>query len=318
MSTSIEESQSKVDIAYLGPEGTFTESAVNLVTTVNGGNKVAMMSVMEVIDAVASGSSSYGVVPIENSVEGEVTSTLDYLIFNTESVFMQEEMVVPVTFNAFRRAEFDGQPMKMASSHPHALAQCRQFVQSNGLTIMNSTSTAAACQTVASSDDAGLVALGSPIAGDMYGLSVVSEGIEDNRNAKTRFILLSRDVYSGTVNAKTTFVISVPNTGVGILARCLTTFADRGISLMSISSRPLRSSLGTYAFVLNVQGHVSDSLMQSAVNELLDFGVALKFLGSYKQWLGEGVSAPFEHRPRGSVDLSTPSGDVHRMLSGHS
>lgn len=304
----------QVEVAYLGPAGTFTESAVDLISTIQRPSKVPLETVVDVINSVEEGSFSFGVVPIENSVEGEVTSTLDYLIFNTESVLIQEEVVVPVTFNAYRLEKYNGQPIHSVASHPHAIAQCRRFIQSNNLAIVNTASTAAACELVAEGQDSGLIALGSPNAGPLYGVAPFAVGIEDNRDARTRFILIGKTVHSGTEGTKSTLVISVPNTGIGILARCLTAFADRGINLISISSRPLRSSLGTYAFVLNVQGHVLDPSMQSAINELLDFGVALKFLGSYRQWSGEGVSAPFEYRPRGSIDLSTPSNNRLRKL----
>ena len=301
------------EVAYLGPAGTFTESAVDLMTTIARPIKKPMDSVMDVISSIESGASEYGVVPIENSVEGEVTSTLDYLIFNTESVLIQEEAVVPVTFNAFRRAEFAGNPITTVASHPHALAQCKNFIQENGLAVMHTASTAAACQLVATTSDKGLVALGSPNAGPLYQIEVVAEKVEDNSDARTRFILLGRELFSEREHTKSTFVVSVPNTGVGILARCLTAFADRGISLNSISSRPLRSSLGTYAFVLNLQGHIFDSALQSAINELLDFGVAVKFLGSYREWTGKGVTAPFESRPLGSIDLTTPASNIFRQ-----
>lgn len=305
---------SSPEVAYLGPAGTFTEGAIDLVTTIERYSKKPMESVMEVIRSIENGESEYGVVPIENSVEGEVTSTLDFLIFNTESVFIREEMVVPVTFNVFRRAEFAGKPITTVASHPHALAQCKKFIQANGLAVMHTTSTAAACQLVATSADEGLVAFGAPNAGPLYRIEVIAEKVEDNRNARTRFILIGRELYREQNQAKSTFVVSVPNTGIGILARCLTAFADRGISLNSISSRPLRSSLGTYAFVLNVEGHIFDPGMQSAIRELLDFGVAIKFLGSYREWTGKGVTAPFENRPPGSIDLSTPSSNTFRQF----
>lgn len=273
-----------VTVEYLGPEGTFAHAATDLLTTV-GTDPVLVPrpTVQEIVHDVDQGRCDMGLVPIENSIEGGVTGTVDVMVFETTDVVIREEVAVPVTFNAFRRAG-DDTPAAAVLSHPVGTAQCTRWWGSRGLEVRATPSTSEACRQVATSDEPGLVAIASAKAGALAGLVAVAEGIEDHAGAQTRFALCARAGVDATGDDRTTLVVTPPSEVPGILLRTLEPISQRGINLSNILSRPLRTELGVYCFVLTLDRHASDPDVVAALADLDALGCRIKRLGSYPAW----------------------------------
>lgn len=334
-----------IPVAFLGPEGTFASQAVRQVRLLGVVDPVPLGSVHEVIDAVESGRFAYGLVPLENSVEGVVTPTLDQWVFHTTGVLAAEEVVVPVTFTAFAAPAHRDHPGPWTIySHPHALAQCQQFVRAQGQASFPTTSTAAACAQVGSWANAAVgeeesgaqngtgqtgsgqmgtgqtsreqtqhestsaappLAIASPSAGAGHDLVPVAQNIEDHSGAATRFVLLGHGIAPATQPCNTLLVVTPPDDRAGVLAHLLGLVADVGLNLSSLVVRPLKGTLDLYTFVLTVRAHISQDRMQECLRRLLWHGYAVKLLGSVLR--DETPLADAESTvPQGSVRLGEP------------
>ena len=278
----------RVTVAYLGPEGSFCHQAALMLST-HADELVPMKDVQSVVAAVEEGRVRHGLVPIENSVEGEVTSTIHEIVFNTSRVVVREEVVVPVSFHAFVSGP-DARPTTVVS-HPFALAQCRQFIAGRELTEVASDSTSSACRELAEHPDPTRVALGSPIAGDIYGLQILEGNVEDNASAHTKFYLLSHELPAvRTADDYRTWVALVPpDNHTGVLADILHCFSSRSLAVFSISSRPLRTEIGAYCFILTAEGWLGDDAVNAALGDLYAMGCTVRILGTYPAWRGGGV-----------------------------
>lgn len=276
-------------VEYLGPEGTFAHQATDLVRTLDGPvTVVARPTVQEVVHDVDEGRCDFGLVPLENSVEGGVTGTIDVLVFEVEQARIREEVVVPITFGAHRRAEHVRAPATTVLSHPFGLAQCKRYWSERRLGCRATESTAEACRLVAASEDPGLVAIGPAKAAALVGLVTVDDAVEDFAGAQTSFALVARDGVAATGDDRTTLVVTPPSEGVGILLRTLGPISERGINISNIVSRPLRQRLGEYCFVLTLDRHGDEPAVRAAVAELVDQGFTVKALGSYPAWRDDG------------------------------
>ena len=275
-------------VAYLGPEGSFCHQAALMLRT-QADELVPMKDVKSVVAAVESGVVDHGLVPIENSVEGEVTSTIHEIVFNTSQVVVREEVVVPVSFHAYVSTP-DAAPTRV-TSHPFALAQCRRFVARRGLAEVPADSTSAACRDLAANPDPGVTALGSPIVGDIYGLHVHEANVEDNTLAHTKFYLMSRVLPARRTadDYRTWIALVPPSNRTGVLADILRCFSSRGLAVFSISSRPLRAEIGAYCFILTAEGWLGDEPVNAALRELFDMGSTVRVLGTFPAWQGDGV-----------------------------
>jgi prephenate dehydratase len=271
-------------VAYLGPEGTFAHQAVRLVRSVAAPvDAVPRATVVAVVESVEDGDCDYGVVPFESSVEGQVNLTVDALVHDAERLQVCEEVVLPVTFGAYRRPG-DGTPLLVVASHPVGLAQCRRWVHEHGVAARETSSTAEACRLVAEGDEPGLGAIASPAAADRWGLEPLAETIEDFPGAETRFVVVAADGAAATGADRTMFVLVPPDDRAGVLLRALEQLSGRGLNLSAIASRPLRVRLGEYCFVLVVDAHVTDQSVVEAFEALRADGYAIKVLGAYPQW----------------------------------
>jgi len=275
-------------IAYLGPEGSFCHQAALMLKTASS-ELIPMKDVKTVVAAVERGDVKHGLVPVENSVEGEVTSTIHEIVFNTSRVVVREEVVVPVSFHAFVSSPH-AKPT-VAMSHPFALAQCQKFVARGSFSTKTADSTSAACQELSQRPDESIVALGSPLAGDIYGLHVFEENVEDNKLAHTKFYLLSNSLprQRQQVDYRTWIALVPPDNHTGVLAEILNIFSSRQLAVFAISSRPLRAEIGAYCFLLTTEGWVGDPEVMEALRELIDIGSTLRVMGSFPAWSGAGV-----------------------------
>lgn len=275
-------------VAFLGPEGTFAHQATELVRSVEGPFEPdPRPTVVSVIEAVEDGRADLGVVPFENSVEGQVNLTVDVLVHDAERIQVREEVVVPVTFGAYRRPG-DTSGIEVVTSHAVALAQCRRWVHDSGATARETSSTAEACRFVAEEADPGVVAVASPLAARRWELEAVATGIEDFPGAQTRFVVVGPDAAAPTGADRTMFVLVPPDDRAGVLLRALEHLSGRGLNLSAIASRPLRVRLGEYCFVLVVDAHLDDGPVEEAFAALRADGYRIKVLGSYPQWQGDG------------------------------
>lgn len=271
-------------VAYLGPEGTFAHAATDRVRHAPADAVwTPRPTVQEIVHDVDAGRCEMGLVPIENSVEGGVTGTIDVLVFESADVVVREEVAVPVSFVAFRRPGDTGPPTAVLS-HPVGLAQCTRWWGSRELECRPTSSTSEACMVVAASDEPGLVAIASAKAGELAGLDVVEAGIEDHPGAVTRFALVARSEVEPSGDDRTTIVVTPPTEVAGVLLRILEPIAARGINLSNIVSRPLRRELGVYCFVLTLDGHRGDAAVVDALADLAALGCEVKHLGSYPAW----------------------------------
>lgn len=271
-------------VAYLGPEGSFAHQALGLVRSVPGPVvEVPRRTVVSVIEAVEDGDCAYGVVPFENSVEGQVNLTVDVLVHDADRIQVCEEVVLAVSFGVYRRPD-DRTPLQAVASHPVGLAQCRRWVHEAGVPARETSSTSEACRLVAEGDEIGLAAIASPAAADRWGLVPIGETVEDFPGAETRFVVVGGRAAEPTGADRTMFVLVPPDDRAGVLLRALEQLSGRGLNLSAIASRPLRVRLGEYCFLLIVDAHVADEQVASAFAALRGEGFSIKVLGAYPQW----------------------------------
>lgn len=278
---------SKRTCLYLGPAGSFCHQAAMLLG--EDLELIAAPNVAHIVSAVENGDADYGLVPIENSVDGEVTSTVDSIVFNTEELLVRDEVVVPVGFDVFVKPGVT--KISRVISHPVALAQCQRYINENGLSRETSASTSAGVEKVAKGEATDIGALASPIAGELYGLVPLATSVQDNEGAHTKFYLLGKSVHPKVEGRdhRTWVAVIPPTNRTGILGGMLAEFSSRNISLSSLSTRPLRADIGAYAFIFTLEGHIQDSRVREALEALIAMGGRLRVLGSFPEWEGDGV-----------------------------
>jgi prephenate dehydratase len=279
--------------AYLGPEGTFAEAALRTLPAAARGTLLPQPTVHAAIDAVRAGDADAAVVPLENSVEGSVASTLDELA-SGDPLVISREVLLPVTFQLLARPGTGLDAVKTVGTHPHAEAQTRSWLRGHlpAAEVTLTGSTAAAAVAVAAGElDA---AVASPIAGTRNRLVPLADDIADNPGAVTRFVLVVRPgtPTPRTGHDKTTVVAFIRDNHAGALLEVLTEFAVRGIDLTRIESRPTKERLGRYCFSIDCQGHVDDARVGDALSALRRVCADVRFLGSYPRADDGGRVAP--------------------------
>ncbi|WP_414483000.1 prephenate dehydratase [Schaalia hyovaginalis] len=273
----------RMRIAFLGPFGTFTEQAVHQVAPA-GAELLPMSSAPHALAAVRRGEADRAVVPIENSIEGGVNATLDALSHG-EPLVIVAEMVVPVVFQLVVRPGTRAEDVRRIGTHPHAWAQCRNWVEATfpGAIHVPTTSTAAGAELLASGDanfDAGLC---SAVSVTTYGLDALHRDVADNPGAVTRFVLVAKPgaLPAPTGADKTTIQVALPVNESGALLTLLEQFAVRGVDLSRIESRPSGDGLGDYTFSIDIVGHIAEERVQAALVGLHRYSPEVRFMGSY-------------------------------------
>ena len=267
--------------AYLGPRGTFTESALRTIAQ-SADQLHPYANVTAALDAVRSGAAERALVPIENSVEGVVARTLDELAIG-EPLVIYGEVTLPVTFALMVLPGHEGKEIKKIATHPHAEAQCRNYIAKNhpAAELIVTASTAAAAEALASKDfDA---AIAAPIAAELHGLSIVGENIGDNDGAVTRFVLVGKPgfVPPSTGHDRTSLAAFIGADHAGALLEVLTEFSVRGVNLTFIQSRPTGRELGHYHFIIDAEGHINEERVGDALTGLRRICEDVRYLGSY-------------------------------------
>ncbi|MDQ0754626.1 prephenate dehydratase [Arthrobacter sp. B3I4] len=276
---------SPVTYTFLGPEGTFTEAALMQVPGAGEATRVPASNVNTALDKVRDGSADAAMVPIENSVEGGVTATLDAIATGPELRILREALV-PISFVLVVRPGVRLEDIRRVSTHGHAWAQCRIWVGNHipEAEYIPGSSTAAAAMGLLEDDVHYDAAICAPIvAAEQPGLTVLAENIGDNPGAVTRFVLVGRPgaLPEPTGADKTTVVVPLPEDRPGALMEILDQFATRGVNLSRIESRPTGQYLGHYFFSIDADGHVGDARVADALAGLHRISPATRFLGSY-------------------------------------
>jgi prephenate dehydratase len=272
----------KPRLAYLGPPGTFTEEALLTLPEAEGAELVPLGTVPDVVEAVALGEALSGLVPIENSIEGSVNVTLDALAFG-DQIQISAEVVRPIRHAILGASGTSLEKITDVSSHPHATAQCREYLARAlpNARIHAANSTAEAARDVADLHDPAWAAIGTELAGKLYCLAVLAAEIEDRPENATRFVLLGKDRAAPTGTDKTSVVCFIEKDRPGSLLAILHEFSDRDINLLKLESRPTKQRLGEYCFFIDMEGHADEPPVSHALHSLRTKILEVKVLGSY-------------------------------------
>ena len=275
----------RVSIAYLGPEGTYSDEAARIFAARMGvdADFVKCPSFNTVFERVDGGRCTYGVVPTENSLEGAVTSTLDNFAFNSDACILGEE-VLSIHHCLLMQPGATAADITTIASHPQGLAQCRRYINEHfpGCKTISTSSTAESAKLAAS--DPHIAGIANAFAAQLYGAEVVQPSIEDHFGNQTSFALIaqhgSAPVFTGQ-KYKTSLALFLQSDRAGALLMILSEFAYGNINLTRIQSRPTKRVLGDYMFFVDIEGSVLDPNVQTALSCLRLKLRNVKVLGSY-------------------------------------
>jgi chorismate mutase/prephenate dehydratase len=276
--------QEPLKIGFLGPEGTFTQTAVYK----HFGHSVRALpfhTIDEVFQEVESGAADFGVVPIENSTEGSVNNTLD--MFLTSPLKISGEIELKIEQHLM--SKFKGlERIERICAHEQSLAQCRGWIREHlpHAELIGMSSNAAGARRAR--DEDGTAAIGPEVAADVYELGIMVNNIEDRPDNATRFLVVGRQLLAPSGDDKTTILVSTSDTagGAGVLHHLLQPLADYGVSMTRIESRPSRRRKWDYVFFIDIDGHAADSPIADALAELKKTSSLFKVLGAYPKAIG--------------------------------
>ncbi|WP_033400722.1 prephenate dehydratase [Actinokineospora enzanensis] len=267
-------------LAYFGPEGTFTEQAARALAP--DAAFVPLPTTPDAVAAVRSGQVELACVPVENSVEGAVSATMDALAADGPPVVALGEHLLPIRFSILVRPGTAAADVRSVASHPHALAQVDRWLRTNLPDAARRAASSTAAAAVGVRDGEFDAAVTAPVALSHYPLAELATDVADEPDAITRFLLLSRPrPVAEPSGADRTSVIVVVSHRPGELAVVLTELATRGINLTRIESRPLRNRFGEYRFYLDFDGHIREQRVAGALAALRRRSQRVVFLGSY-------------------------------------
>lgn len=264
-------------IAFLGPVGTFTQSAA-LKHFGHSVVSVPLPAIDAVFREVESGAAHYGVVPVENSTEGMINHTLD--MFMSSPLKICGEVQLRIHHHLLTAPETDGQEITRIYSHQQSFAQCRQWLDAHryGVERVAVSSNAEAARRAAA--EPGTAAVAGDMAAELYGLTTLAHNIEDRPDNTTRFLIVGREAVSASGHDKSSILVSMRNKP-GALYQLLEPFHRDGLSLTRIETRPSPSGTWAYVFYIDFEGHMDEPHISRVLSEIEDEAVELKRLGSY-------------------------------------
>jgi prephenate dehydratase len=279
-------------VGYLGPEGTFSEAALLASAAPAAVEPVPLASIHEVVVQLREGELEWAIVPIENSLDGSISVTLDLLAEEAGELEIVAEALLRVSHSLIAAGPLELREIDTVLSHPQVPGQCERFLRGElaHARIVPAGSTAEAVRIVVSEPRRGQAALGTLLAAEIYGGTVIREAVEDSVDNETRFVWLARADHAGPpplhappkVEWKTSLVFWGPGAErAGWLVRCLDEFARRAINLTKIESRPRRRRLGSYMFFADLTGKASERAVAEAVAGLRGLCEEVLVLGSY-------------------------------------
>lgn len=276
--------QEPLKIGFLGPEGTFTQTAVFK----HFGHSVRPLpfhTIDEIFQEVESGVADFGVVPIENSTEGSVNNTLD--MFLTSPLKIAGEIELRIEQHLLGRMT-GLENIERICAHEQSLAQCRGWLREYlpHIELIGMSSNAAGARRAR--DESGTAAIGPDVAADVYDLNIMASNIEDRPDNATRFLVVGRALLAPSGNDKTTVLVSTSDTagGAGVLHHLLQPLADNGVSMTRIESRPSRRKNWDYVFFIDLEGHAEESPVADALAELQKNSSLFRILGAYPKAIG--------------------------------
>ena len=276
--------QEPLKIGFLGPEGTFTQTAVYK----HFGHSVRALpfhTIDEVFQEVESGVSDFGVVPIENSTEGSVNNTLD--MFLTSPLKIAGEIELRIEQHLLGRMA-GLEDIERICAHEQSLAQCRGWLREYlpNVELIGMSSNAAGARRAR--DERGTAAIGPDVAADVYDLRIMVNGIEDRADNSTRFLVIGRELLAPSGNDKTTLLVSTADTagGAGVLHQLLQPLADHEVVMTFIESRPSRRKNWDYVFFIDIEGHADESPVADALAVLEEKSSLFRVLGAYPKAVG--------------------------------
>ncbi|WP_025027393.1 prephenate dehydratase [Caldalkalibacillus mannanilyticus] len=294
-------------IAYLGPSGTFTEEALRKLChhylSFSKEQSIEMIPKVTIPDCLSSCQKDevdFAMVPIENSIEGSVNMTLDWLIHQVD-LPIRAELILPISQFAIIHPNHEHLELKEIEtifSHPHAIAQCHEFIRKHcpNSTIEYMKSTSDAVGWVAKHPEHKYLAIGTQLAAELNQCLIRAAEIEDYENNFTRFVLVGRKVMAeikqeeAKHSGKTTILITLPEDYPGALHQVLSAFAWRKLNLSRIESRPTKKCLGSYFFFIDIEQIMDDVLLPGAISEIEALGCQVRYLGSYPCFLPKTMS----------------------------
>lgn len=269
-------------IGYLGPEGTFSQQAVLLYqkSLEHETTLLQYNNIYAALEGVIADEIEECVVPLENSIEGTVTSTMDLLIF-TPKLYIKGEMVIPVWEDLLVKKDYQGEPITKILSHPQALSQCTLFLRKHfkNVPLQATNSTAEAAKMVAESKEC-IASLSPKQAAKVYHLKSLYEGVQDDDQNKTRFVVVSKQKPKQQAKGKKTSIVFTTGHKPGDLYRVLDIISIWDINMTKIESRPMKHQLGTYIFFVDLETEVQEDL-DAALKMISRKTTYFKFLGSY-------------------------------------
>ena len=267
-------------VAYLGPRGSFTHQVAQ--QAFPNADLLAFANITEVIKAFESGQVDFSVIPVENSIEGSVHETLDYL-FHQAEIHAVAEIIQPIAQQLMATSQ--GKDIEVIYSHPQAIAQGKQYIREHypHARIEMTASTAYAARYVAEHPDEAYAAIAPHAAAEEYGLEVIAQNIQEIDENYTRFWLLGKEapkIQLPSQASKVSLALTLPDNLPGALYKAMSVFAWRGIDLTKIESRPLKTALGEYFFIIDADNSQPD-LVAYSLKELTSLGISYKILGNY-------------------------------------
>ncbi|GAA4827211.1 prephenate dehydratase [Garicola koreensis] len=270
--------------SYLGPSGTFTEAALLQMPDAEAAERIPAASVLSALSMVDQDQVDGAVVPIENSVEGGVSATVD-AISGAANLQIVAEALVPISFVLASRHPVPLGMVETVATHSHAWAQVRRWAEANvpGAEYVPASSTAAAAHGLLAEAPVADAAVCAPLVAEQLGLHVVASHIEDVAGALTRFVLVTKPAVAPqhTGADKTTVMIPLPEDRPGALMEILEHFTTRGVNICRIESRPTGSAMGDYFFSMDLEGHIDEARVAAALSGVHRIAPNTRFLGSY-------------------------------------
>ena len=292
-----------VRIAYLGPAGTFSHQAA---MRQFGGlvDLVEARTIPEVFDLTERGRAHFGIVPVENAIEGVVTVTYDSLV--DSEVTICGELHLPITQTLLARSRTLPEGVKVAS-HPQGLAQCRNWLQTHlpDAELVQTASTAAAAELAAS--DPQIAAIASEVAAQAYDLEIVEASVEDRKGNSTRFFVIGTERPTPSGSDHTSAVFTVSKNQSGALYHLLEPFATHSVNLTAVQSRPIKGKPWEYLFFVDMEGHIGDAAVARALDDAAAYAHSHKILGSYPSGVRKQAAyASSAHSPAGEPIAAAP------------
>lgn len=269
-------------VAYFGPAGTNTEVAA--LRLYPGEDYAPSPSITHAARTVERGEADRAVVPIENSLQGSVTETVDLLI-EEDGIAVCGEVVLPIEHCLMVKPGAKREGIAVIYSHPQSLGQCRKYLEAKFPAVRTEAALSNADAVIVMMRTPGAAAIAPARAAEIYGAEIIESGIQDSRINKTRFVALGRTGAARTGRDKTSIAFAVAHDRPGTLVSVLHEFADRGINLTKIESRPSGAELGVYIFLVDCEGHRDDPQVAQALAAVREQSNFFKVFGSYPAWV---------------------------------